>query len=72
MVWMERCRVLSDQLALAAPEASHTQQDANLTDVGQIATTDASVPFLARLRAQAPWVVAVLAIVAVTLLLVVR
>jgi hypothetical protein len=69
MVWMERCRVLGDQLALAAPVGPEPTQDANLGAGAQIAITDAPVPLLARLRVLAPWVLAALVLVAVVLLL---
>ena len=53
-----------------ALKASQAKQGANPGPVGPNPTTDAPVPFLARLRALAPWVLAVLAIVAVIVLLV--
>src|SRR5215218_11275074 len=71
-MWHERARVLAGQLALVAPEASQAPQDANPGPVVPAPTTDAPEPLLARLRALLPWVLAVLAIVAVIVLLVVR
>ena len=54
-----------------ALRASQPPQGANPGPVVPEATTDAPVLFLARLRALVPWLVAVLAIVAVVVLLVV-
>jgi excisionase family DNA binding protein len=66
MVWMERARVLSDQLALAAPAESPVagQQTALPPDPPR------GEPLTARLRVLAPWVVVVLTIGVVILLLV--
>jgi hypothetical protein len=55
-----------------ALRASQTLQDANPGPVAHEPTTDAPVPHSVRLRALAPWLLAVLAIVAVIVLLVVR
>ena len=70
MVWMERCRVLGDQLALAAPSES-VPAGQQAPDV-PAPTTDAPVPLPARLRALAPWLVAGLATALVLLLVWVR
>lgn len=50
-------------------KAAQAKQDANPGLVAMEATTDAPVPFSARLRALVPWVLAMLAIVAVIVLL---
>ena len=70
MVWMERAHVLGERLALAAPDASQAQQDANPGPVAP-RTTDNPVPFSGRLRVLAPWVLALLAIIAVVALVLV-
>ena len=54
-----------------AVKAAHAPQDANPAPVAVEATEDTPVPFLVRLRALAPWLVAVLAIAAMIVLLVV-
>jgi hypothetical protein len=52
-----------------ALRASHAKQDANPGPVATDATTDAPVPLPARLRALAPWLLAVLAVAALAVLL---
>jgi hypothetical protein len=55
-----------------ALRASHTKQEQDLRAGAQNAATDAPVPLLARLRALAPWVLGLLAIMALVVVLTVR
>ena len=65
-----QARVQVHEETIRALTAPQTQQDANPEPESPAPITDAVVPLLARLRALAPWLLALLAIVAVIVLLV--
>lgn len=82
-MWQGRAEVLAERLAtaesrilaLVAPVVPQAPQDTNpgpLTPVATTTTTNAPVPLPARLRALAPWLLSVLAIVTVIVLLLVQ
>lgn len=62
-MWQERARILDERLALAPPEASHTQQESRQAPDPPTPITDAPAPLTPRLRALAPWLLVVLVVV---------